>query len=143
MYVINHEPDRWPAGDPPLYGDIDLHMLQQPSPAKEYIMEHRNDPKVKPLFEQAFLKRPEEELFDLDKDPFQMNNVAYSNEYMEIKAKLVKQLKDYLVETGDPRETGGEVIWDKSMYYKDADWIGKPREEAQEKFGLKAEYSYK
>jgi N-sulfoglucosamine sulfohydrolase len=143
LYIKNHEPNRWPAGDPPLFGDIDLHMLQKYSPAKEYMMEHRNDPAVKPLFEQAFMKRPEEELFDLKKDPFQMNNVAYSEEYREIKKMLVKQLTEYLVKTEAPRETGGEVIWDNSEYFKEADWIGKPRKEAQEKFGLKAEYSYR
>jgi arylsulfatase A-like enzyme len=27
LYIRNFEPDRWPAGDPPLYGDVDAHML--------------------------------------------------------------------------------------------------------------------
>lgn len=143
LYIINHEPDRWPAGDPPLYGDIDLHMLQSPSPAKEYMMLHKDKPNVKVLFEQAFLKRPKEELFDLKKDPFQMKNVAYDETYESVKQKLQKELTEYLVKTGDPRETGKEIIWDTSKYYKDADWIGKPRPEAQEIFGLNAEYPYK
>jgi N-sulfoglucosamine sulfohydrolase len=38
LYIHNITPDRWPAGDPPLYGDIDLHMLQGKSPTKEYMM---------------------------------------------------------------------------------------------------------
>jgi len=139
----DYEADRLPAGDPTLYGDIDLHMLQSLSPAKEYMMEHKDDPTVKPLFEQAFLKRPREELFDLKNDPYQMNNVAYVKEYAKIKAELEGQLKEYLISTGDPRATGGEIIWDTAKYYKVADWIGKPRIEAQEKFGLKAEYSKK
>jgi len=143
LYIKNYEPDRWPAGDPPLYGDIDLHMLQQYSPAKEYMMEHKDDPAVKSLFEQAFLKRPEEELFDLKKDPYQMNNVAYSKEYQEIKTKLANQLKRYLITTGDPRETDAEIIWDTTKYFLEDDWLGKPRTEAREKFGLKPEYSYR
>ncbi|MBT6007248.1 MAG: sulfatase-like hydrolase/transferase, partial [Prolixibacteraceae bacterium] len=143
LYIHNYEPDRWPAGDPPLFGDIDGHMLQYFSPAKEFMMENKNDPKVKILYEQAFMKRPKEELFDLKNDPFQMNNVAYSDEYQNIKKQLAAQLKEYLVSTEDPRETGGEIIWDTSTYFNEADWIGTPRKEAREKFMLNAEYSYK
>ena len=72
-----------------------------------------------------------------------MNNVAYDEEYKEIKRQLADQLINYLVTTGDPRETGGEVIWDNYQYFEEADWIGKPRKEAQEKFELEAEYSYR
>jgi len=143
LYIHNYEPDRWPAGDPPLFADIDGHMLQFYSPAKEYMMEHKNDTAVKSLYEQAFNKRREEELFDLKNDPYQMDNVAYVEEYQEIKNLLEKQLREYLIKTNDPRETGEEIIWDTSEYFKEADWIGIPRKEAREKFGLKAEYSYR
>lgn len=143
LYIHNYEPDRWPAGDPPLFADIDGHMLQYFSPAKEYMMENKNDPEVKILYDQAFMKRQEEELFDLKKDPFQMNNVAYLEEYLDIKNQLSDQLREYLIETNDPRETGGEIIWDSSAYFNVADWIGTPRKEAQEKFGLEAEYPYR
>lgn len=142
LYIRNYEPDRWPAGDPPLFGDIDAHMLQYESPTKEYMMIHKDDPEVKKLYEQAFLKRPEEELFDLKKDPYQMNNVAYLEEYQDIKVRLAAQLREYLMETNDPRETGGEIMWDNQKYYLEADWVGKPRKEAREKFGLKEEYLY-
>ena len=40
------------------------------------MMQHRNEPKDKELFELAFGKRPAEELYDLKKDPGQLNNVA-------------------------------------------------------------------
>lgn len=46
------------------------------------------------------------------------------------------------METNDPRETGGEIMWDNQKYYLEADWVGKPRKEAREKFGLKEEYLY-
>jgi len=69
--------------------------------------------------------------------------VAYSDEYQNIKKQLAAQLKEYLVSTEDPRETGGEIIWDTSTYFNEADWIGTPRKEAREKFMLNAEYSYK
>jgi len=143
LYIHNYKPDRWPAGDPPLFGDIDAHMLQYESPTKEYMMIHKDDPEVKKLYKQAFLKRPEEELFDLKNDPYQMNNVAYLKEYQNIKARLATQLRKYLIKTNDPRETGGEIIWDNQKYYKETDWVGKPRKEAREKFGLKEKYPYK
>lgn len=143
LYIHNYEPDRWPAGDPPLFGDIDGHMLQYYSPAKEYMMEHKEDPNVKNLYKQAFLKRPEEELFDLGKDPFQMNNVAFLDEYKDIRNRLSKELKTYLMDTNDPRETDKKIIWDTSAYFKEEDWLGKPRKEAQEKFHLDSIYSYR
>ena len=43
------------------------------------------------------------ELFDLKKDPHQMNNVAKDPAYKEVVEKLKKQLMDELKRTGDPR----------------------------------------
>ena len=143
LYIHNITPDRWPAGDPPLFGDIDLHMLQKETPTKEYMMQYKDEPAVKPLYEQAFLKRPEEELFDLRTDPYQMKNVAYDKDYQNTKARIKKQLQDYLIKTGDARALGQPTEWDAYKYQKEKDWVGTPRKEAQEKFGLEAEYSYR
>ena len=143
LYIRNYEPDRWPAGDPPLFGDIDAHMLQYYAATKEYMMSHKDDPKVKPLYEQAFLKRPAEELYDLKKDPYQMNNVASDAGYAEIKSELSNKLEGYLKETKDPRVLGKEIIWDRQAYYLESDFVGRPRKEAIEKFGLQEEYDYR
>ncbi len=142
LYIRNYEPQRWPAGDPPLFGDIDLHMLQEMTPTKEYMMEHKDDPMVKPLYERAFLKRPAEELFDLRIDRYQMNNVADKKNYQNVKSALEQQLLNYLIERNDARASGKPTQWDTYPYHEEADWIGKPRKEAQEKFGLEAAYSY-
>ena len=77
-------------------------------------MENRNDPKVAKYFELCFAKRPAVELYDCDKDPYQVNNLAGDKKYAKIKSKLRKQLTDYLVETADRRsplnrETFGHV----------------------------------
>ena len=72
-----------------------------------------------------------------------MNNVAYLEEYKDIRNQLSKELKTYLIKTQDPRETGRKIIWDTSAYFKEADWIGKPRKEAQVKFQLDSTYSYR
>ena len=143
LYIYNFEPDRWPAGDPPLFADIDAHMLQYESPTKEYMMMYKDNPDVAPLYEDAFLKRPQLELFDLNRDPYQMNNVADNPEYKEIRQELHDKLFSYLRETKDPRVTGGEIIWESQPYYWEDDWVGTPREEAREKFNLDEEYPYR
>ena len=51
LYVKNYESDRWPAGDPPLFGDVDAHMLHYPAPTKIYMLANRDDAAVKPLFD--------------------------------------------------------------------------------------------
>jgi arylsulfatase A-like enzyme len=144
LYIRNYEPGRWPAGDPPLFGDIDAWAMNYESPTKEYMMAHKDDSDVRPLYELAFLKRPAEELYDLEKDPFQMNNVAYDNEYGQIKDRLADKLEKYLKDSGDPRALGGEIIWDTQKYYgrPEPAGVARPRKEAIEKFGLENEYDF-
>ena len=142
LYIRNYEPNRWPAGDPPLYGDVDAHMLQYPSFTKMYMLENRDKKEVKPLFQLAFGKRPAEELFDLSKDPDQMNNVSEDPVYQKIKAKLSSQLSAYLVKTGDPRESGPPFNFDETEYYMEADKTPRPGEEAKKALGLEDEYNY-
>lgn len=143
LYIHNLKPERWPAGQPPLFGDIDAHELQYESITKEYMMMHKDDPLIRPLYEKAFLKRPEEELYDLNNDPYQLINVADSANYSSVKDSLQQQLHDYLKQTNDPRFTGGGIIWNDQEYYYPQDWVAQPREEAQRKFGLKESYSYR
>jgi uncharacterized sulfatase len=129
LYIRNFKPDRWPAGDAkgyaqptkinvsrPLgtmygYGDVDA------SPTKSYMLKYRNDPKVKRLFELAFGKRPAEELYDLRKDPGQLDNVAARSEYAQVKNKLAAELMAKLRATKDPRVLGKGDAFDKYPYY--------------------------
>src|SRR5688572_31495830 len=46
----NFEPDRWPAGDPPIYGDVDQHHDIEGSPSKQAVVEHGDRPAAKHLF---------------------------------------------------------------------------------------------
>lgn len=125
LYIINFEPDRWPSGDPlpdktynpdRPYGDIDA------SPTKSFMMEHKEDSLVNKLYQLAFLKRPPEELYDLKKDPGQLQNIAGLPEYQNDRERLRKQLLEELIETGDPRVTGNGNIFDKYPYYKGDDF---------------------
>ena len=142
LFIRNYEPDRWPAGDPPLFGDVDAHMLHYPCPTKMFMLEHRDDPHVRPLFDLGFNKRSAEELYDLRNDPYQMNNVATKAKYQNVRRDLSGRLDAYLKETGDPRATGKEVIWDTTMYYQPRDFIPGPSKEAIKRLGLKEQYNY-
>ena len=51
----------------------------------------------------AYGKRPREELFDLEKDPHQMKNVAADPAYGEIADRLRNKLMTELRTTNDPR----------------------------------------
>jgi N-sulfoglucosamine sulfohydrolase len=121
LYIRNFKPDRWPAGDPAgggesyypgwVYGDIDG------SPTKTYLIDHRDDPSVKKLFELAVAKRPAEELFDLGKDPYQLHNVAGDPAYARVKEELAARLTAELRATGDPRVLGTGDVFDAYPYY--------------------------
>ena len=96
LLIHNFKPERWPMGDwrqladgvkPAVrfdqlsgntfvsFGDCDA------SPSKAWMSLHRDEPRVKPLFDLAFGKRPEFELYDLQKDPAQIHNVAEVSKY--------------------------------------------------------------
>lgn len=142
LYIRNYEPERWPAGDPPLYGDVDSHMLHYPAPTKLYMLVHRENPSIQPLFELSFGKRPFEELYNLKEDPHQMMNVADLPQYAEVKNSLSNQLTTYLQRTNDPRETNQSFTWDSDTYFKEGDKRPKPSQEAIELLHLEEEYDY-
>jgi len=50
----------------------------------------------------AYLHRPEYELFDLESDPDEVNNLAYLKEYESIFSELRQKLRDFQVQTSDP-----------------------------------------
>jgi arylsulfatase A-like enzyme len=117
LYIRNLRPDRWPAGDPEMYlavgpfGDIDG------SPSKDLLLERRDDPAIKKFFELACARRPAEELYDLAKDPGQLNNVAGRPEYAAARKKLREELDAWLKETADPRATADDDRWDRYPYF--------------------------
>ncbi len=141
LFVHNVYPDRWPAGAPPLFGDIDAHELHYDSPTKEYMMAHKDHPDVKPLYELGFKKRPEYELYDLQDDPYLMNNVAGEKPYREVERRLRRQLRAHQRKTGDPRVAGRRARWGSLPYYVEDGWIKTPRKEARRKFDLKEKYN--
>lgn len=111
LYIRNYQPDRWPSGDPPHFGDIDNGL------SKEFIVTHSDGSEYGRFYQLACAKRPAEELYDLNQDAAQQMNVASLPKYAGDKSRLAKMLQDYLARTNDPRATGRKVIWDNSPYY--------------------------
>jgi arylsulfatase A-like enzyme len=117
LYIRNFRPDRWPAGDPELYfavgpfGDIDG------GPSKSVLLDRRQDPAIAPFFRLATAKRPAEELYDLTRDPDQIENVAGRPQYRDAQRRLRAELDLWLRETGDPRLAGDDDRWDRFPYY--------------------------
>ncbi|MHB8900725.1 MAG: sulfatase/phosphatase domain-containing protein, partial [Thermoguttaceae bacterium] len=116
LYLRNLRPGLMPAGDPMYptgigpFGDID------PGPTKDFLLGHRHDPEVVPCFRLATAPRAPEELYDCTTDPWQMTNLADAADFVEIKARLRKQLDRWMEATGDPRADGETEIWDKALY---------------------------
>jgi hypothetical protein len=118
LFIENLRPDRWPAGDPEKYRSVGPYGDIDGGPTKDIMMERRDDPAVKPLFESAFGKRPAEELFDLKADPYQLRNVAADAAYASKKAELKKRLDDFRARTGDPVSAGsGREVFDDYEYF--------------------------
>lgn len=141
LYIRNYDYNSWPAGDPPLYGDVDAHMLQYPSATKMYILKNKNEEGIKELFDLGFGMRPAEELYDLRIDSYQMNNVAYLKEYEDDKKSMSDRLTEYLKINKDPREVGGEMKWVGAKYFAEKDFYPRPSEDAIRTLGLESEYS--
>jgi len=107
LYARNFEPDRWPVGDPQ-YGYLNC----DGSPTKSYILKNRSETDGKRFYELCFGKRPEEELYDIKKDPDCVRNLANDPEYAQMKEQLWTQLKTELTAQEDPRLLGKGDIFD-------------------------------
>lgn len=129
LYIINFKPDRFPLGDPKGLDDSSktptLDQLtnntfctladEDAGPTKAWIVTNRNRPDVKPFFENAYGKRPLEELYDLKLDPSQLNNVAKHREYGNVKNTLKNKLLGTLEETKDPRMVNDGDYFEKLL----------------------------
>lgn len=114
--IINFRPDRWPLGDPYVIqdgGNLSQQDLEQnifvtladedAGPTKAWIVSNRNNERGKRYFERAYGKRPKYELYDLNKDPHEIHNVAEDPAYAVIFEKLKAELLAELASTADPR----------------------------------------
>lgn len=131
LYVVNFAPGRWPMGDPRglddpqaetpsyeelrertfvAYSDLDA------SPTKAWMIHHRADEYVQPLFEIGFGKRPREELYDLKNDPDHMRNVAGDPAFETVKGELRNRLLQEMRDHDDPRLEGPSCCFERAPF---------------------------
>jgi arylsulfatase A-like enzyme len=129
LYIRNMIPERNPAGDPSVhqsvgqFGDVDHSITKFLIMA----MEGKTQVGAPDYFQLNFGFRPEEELYAVQKDPYQINNLAADPEFAGIKKELRNKLDDWMLETGDKRAVEPRsTYWDQVRYtpsyqMKDAD----------------------
>lgn len=111
FYSINFEPDRWPSGNPETgYLDTDG------SPTKSEILAANRKGQYHNLWLLDFGKRPAEELYRTDEDPYSIKNLANDPAYAKIKANLKNQLEWELKTQQDPRMFGNGAVFDNYPY---------------------------
>jgi len=104
LYIWNMKPERWPAGDPPGFYDVDA------SPSKDYILQQCSQESSANFFALAFGARSEEELYDVAADPACLNNLAQLESHASIRQALRTKLESRLRTQGDPRMNGSEIF---------------------------------
>lgn len=114
IYLHNFEPDRWPAGNPETG-----YLNTDGSPTKTLILQGRKHAETTHFWTASFGKRPQEELYDISRDPECVVNMALHPEYQGIKSGLKEQLFQELKAQGDPRMFGNGHIFDEYEYAGD------------------------
>ena len=110
LYLHNFEVNRWPSGHP-----ATGYLNCDGSPTKTVILNQRRNGEYH-FWNLNFGKRPQEELFDLKLDVDCVDNLAMSDQHLEIKDELKAQLFSELKEQGDPRMFGKGEIFDNYPY---------------------------
>ncbi|MEX1241189.1 MAG: sulfatase [Cyclobacteriaceae bacterium] len=114
IYLHNFEPDRWPAGNPETG-----YLNTDGSPTKTMILQGRTSAETKHFWIASFGKRPQDELYQISRDPDCMDNLTLHPEFQSIKAALKDQLFEQLKAEDDPRMFGKGHIFDQYEYAGD------------------------
>jgi N-sulfoglucosamine sulfohydrolase len=138
LFIWNITPERWPAGAPQKFSDRDSTKLLpiyglnkagnyvyegifadiDESPSKTYLIENYKAEKTETYFNLAFNKRPEFELYNLDKDKDCLNNLSGQQDYHILEAQMKNILIEELKRTNDPRVVGPDfTIFDSYLRY--------------------------
>ena len=117
LLIVNLESDRWPAG----VAEGATHPMRSftdcdNGPTKALIKQMRADPENERFYELCFGQRPAVELYDCEKDPEQVNNLADDPQHGDTIKELRSQLVAYLESTGDPRFTDQPVKFETYPY---------------------------
>lgn len=97
VYMHNFEPDRWPSGNPETgYRDTDA------SPTKTATLRHKPGTQE---YDKCYGKRPLEELFDLERDPECIKNLAAHPGHETLRKRMKVELFCRADETGRSAHT--------------------------------------
>ena len=96
--------------------DATRYMNIDGGPTAQYIIDNIEKPEVRRLYELAFDRRPEFELYNVKTDPDQIENLAAKPKHKKTLEKLREQLRTTLTERKDPRFSGDFSRFDRSPY---------------------------
>ncbi len=146
LYIHNFKPERMPMGDYKNLTDSftpDQDSLENntyeafpdmdSSPAKAWLIVHRNDSQYKWHFDYAFAKRPQEELYDLRKDPDATINLAAEASFAAKKTEMAAELMAKLKAVGDPRVTQDPVPFELPPFTLDTKFGEGPKKKGKGK----------
>jgi arylsulfatase A-like enzyme len=110
-YIRNFRPERWPIGTRDNnFPDIDG------GPTKAWYLSNFCNPEFSYYIDLAFGKRPYEEFYALEEDPYEVNNLAGDPGHADLKKRLSDKLDEVLLETDDPRMVEGISVFDRYPY---------------------------
>jgi len=147
LLIWNMKPERWPAGAPQMFAENDsLQLLPMygldehnkyinssaytdidDSPTKTYLIENHEDDFILPYFDLAVEKRPEYELYNVQKDPSCLKNLSGTPSFNTIEEALKTELMSELKKSNDPRIVGPNTeIFDSYKRYSPMRKFPKP-----------------
>jgi uncharacterized sulfatase len=148
LYIWNVRPERWPAGAPqrlrpgttdelfPMYGidDKGAHHSEwaftdiDACPSKSFIIEHYKEADIAPFFDLAHAKRPEVELYDINRDPYCLKNLAGTPNLEAVEREMKQALMKELTRSRDPRVVGPDTeVFDSYIRYSPIRQFPKPQ----------------
>jgi N-sulfoglucosamine sulfohydrolase len=109
LYVHNYRPERWPVCNPETgYRNCD------DGPSKEFILSRFDR-----YYRLSFGRRPEEELYRVDRDPDCATNIAADPQSAAVRKELRREMEALLREDRDPRVLGKGEVFDTYRYVGD------------------------
>ncbi|QDV14972.1 Sulfatase [Rosistilla oblonga] len=144
LYIRNFRPERLPAGPAQKYDSVTYDAAGKPvdaqlgdahggyhdidaCPSLDFLIEKRDDPKFGKFLGLSVDLRPREELFDIQRDPDCLHNLATDPEFESVRKDLHKRLTQHLETTGDARQIDGGDIWEMYPRVSPLRWFPEPQ----------------
>lgn len=111
LYLHNFKSDRWPVGNPETG-----YLNTDGGPTKTVILNTVYDRQMARYWQWNFGKRPQDELYDISKDPDCLENLAFTEGYESMTEQLREELYAKLKKQKDPRMFGKGDLFDNYTY---------------------------